>query len=561
MSEDILPAQVLTEVDSSVRETRLKGVSELERLANGPDLSVAAAARQTLMRLTQEDSRSVAAAAAAALGRTTLRLVPDQVHFGQVAPGSAGLETEVALEGPPLATAAAVTVSGPGLRAMLVGRRLRIAWLPASDWLDGTVTVRGPAGWADVRVTGQVAEPVPMLPADAEEMTTRVTVLPAPEAPRRRQIRGPVLLAALTAGVLLGGAGVAVALTRGEEPAGRAAAVALGPAATTTPAPEPSGEQPVPAPATIDRVPLAQGIRSLAEPAVIATIRVGNEPEGVTVSPDGRTVYVANQGSRVLSVVDAGTRKVTEVRLRNTPRFVATSRDGHLVFVSMYENDKSGSGVAVVEAAGRKVLRYMSTGVQPYTLAVGPDGRVWVPIHSERRVEVYSPDGRESDGHVLVPPNPHAVAFSAQLRRAFTPNHESNSVAIIDMRTDKLLKSVPVSRAPHSIAVSPDGRTALVAGYEANTADLIDADTLQRRGPFKVGKQPQSVAFAADGKHAYVVNEGGNSVSVLDGRTGRVTATVGVGRSPRTIGVAPDGRVAYVSNGDDDTISVLRTAS
>ena len=88
-----------------------------------------------------------------------------------------------------------------------------------------------------------------------------------------------------------------------------------------------------------------------------------------------------------------------------------------------------------------------------------------------------------------MPPNPHAVAFSGGLRRAFTANHESNAVSIIDMRTDRLVKSVPVSRSPHSVAVSPDGRTVLVAGYDANTADLIDARTMRRTGPFRVGEQ------------------------------------------------------------------------
>jgi YVTN family beta-propeller protein len=270
-------------------------------------------------------------------------------------------------------------------------------------------------------------------------------------------------------------------------------------------------------------------------------------------------VYVANQSSRVLSVVDAASRRVSSVQLRNTPRFVAVSRDGRLIFVSMYEDDKSGSGVAVLDADTRKVLRYLTTGTQPFTLAVGPDDRLWVPIHSNGRVEVYATTGdQRRAADVPVPANPHAVAFSGSLMRAFTPNHESNAVTVIDMRTDRQLKSVAVSRAPHSIAVSPDGRRALVAGYEANTADLIDAASMRRTGPFKVGQKPQCVAFAGDGAHAYVVNEGDHTVSVLDGRTGATTATVRVGRSPRTIAVSPDGRLAYVSNGEDDTISVLR---
>jgi YVTN family beta-propeller protein len=564
MSERGLPPHVLTEIDSPIRDTRLTGVDELARLANGADLAMAAASRLALERLTQDDSRSVAAAAAAALERTAVRLYPDRVDFGRVPPGTPGLVADVFVEGPPLAVATAtVTVSGPGLRAVLTGRQLRIVWQPRSDWLDGLVTVHGSAGWADVSVTGRATAAEPMSRAVVEAQLravgsvggpapARLTVLP-PRPPARRRTGATVLIACLTALVLLGGVGVAVALARGGRRDLPAAAV-FTPPPTTASAPAPAA----PAPPAISRVPLASRVVSIGKPTVVGTIQVGAEPEGVAVAPNSRTVYVADQSSRILSVVDAGSRRVTKVPLRNTPRFVSTSRDGRLVFVSMYEDDKSGSGVAVLDAASHKIVKYLSTGVQPYALAVGPDDRIWVPIHSQRRVEIYTARDQRPDGRVMVPPNPHAVAFSANLKRAFTADHESNAVSIIDMRTDRLLKSVPVSRAPHSIAVSADGKTVLVAGYEANTADLIDAASLRRTGPIRVGSRPQSVAFATDGAHAYVVNEGDDSVSVLDGHTGKVTATVRVGRSPRTIAVSPDGRLAYVSNGADDTISVLR---
>jgi YVTN family beta-propeller protein len=416
-------------------------------------------------------------------------------------------------------------------------------------------------------VTGQATASAPTRRAPDEDRlraadgvrdlrASHLSPLQAP--PERRRVGASPLLAGLTALVVIGGLGVTVALTRGEQGDGPPTAALIG-SPSTTAAGSPTILTPVaPAPTAVPRAPLAHHVASIGKPVVMGTIPVGTEPEGVAVSPDGRTVYVANQGARVLSVVDASSRRVTSVPLRNTARFVAVSRDGRLAFVSMYEDDKSGSGVAVVNTATRKVARYLSTGVQPYALAVGPDGRIWVPIHSQRRVEIYAAGDQRSAGRVVVPPNPHAVAFSANLKRAFTPDHESNAVSIIDTRTDRLLKSIPVSRAPHSIAVSPDGRTVLVAGFEANAADLIDAKTLRRTGPFKVGRQPQSVAFATDGAHAYVVNEGDNTVSVLDGHTGAVTATIRVGRSPRTVAVSPNGVLAYVSNGDDNTISVLR---
>ena len=578
MSEHGLPPSVLTAIGSPIRETRLAAVDELVRLAWDTDPALAAAARQAIQRLLEDDSRSVSAAAAAALERTAVRLDPERIDFGVVAAETPRMVADVRVEGPPLALAdATVTVSGPGLRAMLADRTLRVMWLPRSDWLDGSVTVRGPAGWADVRVTGQVAAMVPMSRGPAESAppaheTTppsygsagygdygpaRVTVLPPPPPPARRQLGTTVLVAILTTLVVLGGAGVAMALLDDGEAATRQSAVApTAPPVTVPPAPAASGS---PGP-SVTRVPLAQRrVASVGRPAVVGTVRVGAEPEGVFVAPDGRTVYVANQDSRVLSAVDTESRRVTPISLRGTPRFVATSHDGKQVFVSMYDDDKrSNSGVAVIDARSRKAVRYLKTGAQPYTLSVGPNGDLWVPIHSEGRVEIFSAGSLRLAGEIKTPPNPHAVGFSADLMRAFTANHESNEVSVIDMRTNLLLRSIPVSRAPHSIAVSPDGRTVLVAGFEADTADLIDANTLKRSGPFKVGRDPQSVAIAADGRHAYVVNETDGTVSVLDARTGAARATVKVGGSPRTIAVAPDGRRAYVSNGADDTISVLR---
>ena len=132
MSERVLPSHVLTEIGSPIRESRLRGVEQLTQIAYGADLGMAAAARLALKRLSDDDSRSVAAAAAAGLERTAVRVTPERVDFGEVAYGTQRVIADVAVEGPPLAAAdATLTVAGPGLRARLVDRRLRIMWQPA----------------------------------------------------------------------------------------------------------------------------------------------------------------------------------------------------------------------------------------------------------------------------------------------------------------------------------------------------------------------------------------------------------------------------------------------
>jgi YVTN family beta-propeller protein len=42
----------------------------------------------------------------------------------------------------------------------------------------------------------------------------------------------------------------------------------------------------------------------------VATVPVGDYPEGMEASPDGKFVYVANWDSNTLSIIDAGTLKV-----------------------------------------------------------------------------------------------------------------------------------------------------------------------------------------------------------------------------------------------------------
>jgi len=41
---------------------------------------------------------------------------------------------------------------------------------------------------------------------------------------------------------------------------------------------------------------------------VVATVRVGNRPNGVAVTPDGKQVYVANFGNGTVSVIDTITK-------------------------------------------------------------------------------------------------------------------------------------------------------------------------------------------------------------------------------------------------------------
>ncbi|MEU8663219.1 hypothetical protein AB0C31_41965, partial [Actinoplanes philippinensis] len=132
-------------------------IAQLAVAAAGNDLSHAVEAREALRRLAIGDGR-VAAAATAALRRTSIRIAEPSVDFGRVAPGTRQLTAEVPVQGPPLAAASVVSSTVEGLHARLEGNLLRVSWFPTVGRLGGAVTLDGPAGSARLTVTGEVSE-------------------------------------------------------------------------------------------------------------------------------------------------------------------------------------------------------------------------------------------------------------------------------------------------------------------------------------------------------------------------------------------------------------------
>lgn len=308
--------------------------------------------------------------------------------------------------------------------------------------------------------------------------------------------------------------------------------------------------------APTEAVPVA-----VAKPVVVDRFRLGREPEGVAVSPDNGMVFVADQDSKDVHFIDVASRKIAAVKVANTPRFLAVSPDGGRVYVSMFENDFTGNGLAVIDTAKRSVIKTIRTGPRPFEPAVAADGQVWLPIHNGARVEIYDGETLTEAARISVPPNPHWVTFSPDGSIAYTANHESSQISVIKTEERLVLRNIKVGKSPHSIAVTPDGRRLIVTNYDLDTVEIFDTGSLRRLHRTAVGKEPQAVITSTDGKYAYVVNEGSDNLSVLNIATGKVVSTVATGDSPRVIAVSPDGLRLYVTDGNGRTVTVLRTTA
>ncbi|MBB4750450.1 beta-propeller fold lactonase family protein [Actinoplanes lobatus] len=319
-------------------------------------------------------------------------------------------------------------------------------------------------------------------------------------------------------------------------------------AAPTGPATEPAGTQQPAAPP------------SLAKPVVLEQIRLGREPEGVAVSPDNRTLYVADQDSKDVHFVDVQSKQVSAVKVPNTPRFLALSADGGRLYVSLFENDFTGNGLAVIDTANKTLVKTIRTGPRPFEPAVAPDGKVWLPIHNGARVEIYDDKTLTEAARISVPPNPHWIVFTPDGQTAFTANHESSQISVVSVADRLVRKNFKVGKSPHALAVTPDGKQLVATNYDLDTVEVYDTGNQRLIHRVVVGKEPQAVMISGDSRHAYIVNEGSDNLSVIDLSTGKVVSTIGVGDSPRVNALSPDGKRLYVTDGRGKTVTVLRVS-
>ena len=124
-------------------------------------------------------------------------------------------------------------------------------------------------------------------------------------------------------------------------------------------------------------------------PLPVSSVRVGDHPTGLAVSPDGSRLLVANANRDTLSVialthglptapVATATVPLSVIGgrpLGTVPNSVAFAADGRRAYVALAGDD----AVAVLDTTGPPaVLGYLSTAWYPTAVAVGPrDGRIY----------------------------------------------------------------------------------------------------------------------------------------------------------------------------------------
>ena len=113
----------------------------------------------------------------------------------------------------------------------------------------------------------------------------------------------------------------------------------------------------------------------------VRRIVVGGNPRGIAFSPDSSRVYLsAESGQRVMVYTFAtGTLRTLIPLLPGEPRHLVIDRAGRYLYASL----NKGGGVVKIDIGLRRVVDRVSTGINPRTIVLAPDGRSLYVVNYE----------------------------------------------------------------------------------------------------------------------------------------------------------------------------------
>ncbi|MBV9282215.1 MAG: bifunctional YncE family protein/alkaline phosphatase family protein, partial [Chloroflexi bacterium] len=271
-------------------------------------------------------------------------------------------------------------------------------------------------------------------------------------------------------------------------------------------------------------------VLSLSDGSVLQTINYAAPHSvfiGFAYSPDGKSAYASGGGENVVHTFSvnadgtlAATGDVAEAKFTTDfstssyPTGLSVSRDGKTVYVA----NSNANTMAVIDTASKTVTATVPVGTSPYTTLVNPmNGTVYVSNWGDATISVYNPVTKSVVATIPVGNHPTAMV-TGPYNLLFVSDSNSDAVSVVDMGTNREIGRysvvadlpVPLGSSPQGLAVSPDGRTLYVANAGDNAVAVfaigMNATGLYFQGWIPTAWYPTAVVVSPDGGKIYVLN-------------------------------------------------------
>lgn len=300
----------------------------------------------------------------------------------------------------------------------------------------------------------------------------------------------------------------------------------------------------------------------------------GSSSTPASAGADGSgNVYVTNQTSATVSVIDMSSDEVIETIDLQTlgftanakPHHVAVEPDGSAWYVSLIADGY----VLKFDASNRLVGRAPFETPGLLTLDPSSDrlyvGRSMAAVNPPQRIGEIERSTMAIEEIDVFISRPHAILVRPEGNVVYTASLASNDMVTYEPASGEteMIRVPGPEGHPHTFvqfALSPDGRWLVVGGEMTATVLVFDASDPAMPDlvtTIEVPAGPWHPAFSRDGRRVYFPNMRANAVTEIDTSSWSVVREITHPRfaAPHGIALSADGRKLYVGNRNEKPAS------
>jgi len=287
-----------------------------------------------------------------------------------------------------------------------------------------------------------------------------------------------------------------------------------------------------------------------------ATNKIVGEIKGVPVNhgaaaaPDGSRIYISSEAEQTLHVVDSKTlQTVKKIPLSGRPNNISVSKDGRRVYVAIVA---APGAVDVIDTSSMEKVKSIPTKGGIHNVYVTPDGRYVVAGSIAGRLMTVIDQKTDEPLWTLFDVGVRPMAFETNAdgstKRIFVQLSDFHGFAVVDFAQRKEVARIelpndipadkvdkgPFNASPsHGLGVAPDGKTLWVTSRPNARVYVYSLPDLKLMSAIDLGGRPDWVTFTPDSKQVYISTENTNSVVALDVPGRKVITKIKVGESPK----------------------------
>lgn len=269
-------------------------------------------------------------------------------------------------------------------------------------------------------------------------------------------------------------------------------------------------------------------------------------PQAQAASP----IFVLNSLDATVSVIDP-------VQWREIKR-IPTGKEPHHLYLtpdqkSLLIANALGDSLLFVDPKTAEVQREVRGILDPYQLRFSPDMK-WLVTAANRlnHVDIYRWDGKDLQlaKRIATGKTPSHVWVDSKSSTVYASMQDSNELIAVDLLTQNIKWRTPTGSLPADVFGTPDDRHLLVGMTGGKGVEVYDVSGAAPRlvRTLATGEGAHAFRGVGDKRHVFVSNRVANTISKIDYLDMKVVESYPAPSGPDCMDVSPDGKTIFVAS-------------